>query len=96
MLASPALGFASRMLASPALGFASRMLASPALGFGSLSVLDDPQPAFDHRRDGSHHDHNDMSPGGYFRQMSVVLAATPLLLKKSFAWLGHWNTSGSE
>ena len=36
-----------------------------------------------------------MSPAGYCTQMSVVLAATPLLLKNSLAWLGHWNTSGS-
>ena len=46
--------------------------------------------------------HSSVSPipdghvvGGYCAQTSVVWAATPLLLKNSFAQLGHLNASGS-
>ena len=40
---------------------------------------------------GCYPSHKDMSSGGYSAQWSVVMAATPLLLKKIFAQLGHAN-----
>lgn len=39
--------------------------------------------------------HTDMSPGGYWLQMSVALATTPLLFQKIFMWLGQASHSGS-
>lgn len=38
----------------------------------------------------------DMSSGGYCSQTSVVFAATPLLLKNSFAQFGHIHASCSK
>ena len=42
-----------------------------------------------------HQFQTDMSSGGYCMQMSVVCAATPLLLKNSFAQLGQFHASCS-